>query len=180
MRLLTLLPLCLVSFACQSVQRPTATVRGMSLRDIDARGFTMNFDVEMENPNGFTLPLADVDYGLSLGGSKLLSGEARPETSLPANGSRAISLPVTLTFQELLRAEEAIRHSGGDVPYALDATFTFGGASRPETWLNQKLSLPLKYTGTLRLRELLRDPAVLTSPAARELAQRVLGSIFGR
>ena len=180
MRPLILLPLCLFSLACQSVQRPTATVRGMSLRDIDSRGFTMNFDVELDNPNAFALPLADVDYALALAGSRLLSGEARPDATLPANGSRDLTLPVTLTFEDLLRAEESLRRSGGDVPYALDATFIFGGSARPEPWLNQRVSLPLKYTGTLRLRELLRDPAALASPAARQLAQRLLGSLFGR
>jgi hypothetical protein len=151
----------------------------MSLRDIDSRGFTMNFDVELDNPNPFSLPLADVDYALSLAGSRLLSGQARPEATLPASASRGLTLPVTLAFEDLLRAEESLRRSGGDVPYALDATLTFGGSPRPEPWLRQKVSLPIGHSGTLRLRELLRDPAALTSPAARQLAQRILGTLFG-
>jgi LEA14-like dessication related protein len=175
MQPLLLLPLCLLSLACQSIQRPTATIRGMSLRDIDSRGFTMNFDVQLDNPNSFALPLADADYTLSLAGARLLSGEARPDATLPASASRDITLPVTLTFEDLLRAEDSLRRSAGDIPYQLDATLIFGGSSAPAALLGQKVSLPIRHTGTLRLRELLRDPAALTSPAARQLAQRLFG-----
>ena len=44
-----------LSQGCSSltnVQRPTASVTGMTLGEVDARGFTMNFDVDLNNPNG--------------------------------------------------------------------------------------------------------------------------------
>lgn len=167
--------LALLSLACSTVKPPTASVTGMQLKQVTSAGFTMDFAVRMENPNAVALPLTNVDYGLAVGGARLLSGEAEPKASIPANGSEAVTLPVTVTFAELLKAEEAIRKGGGDIPYALDATFKLGGGT---ALLGQQVSVPVNYSGTIRLRELLRDPAVLQGPAARELARKVLGNLL--
>ena len=71
------------------------------------------------------LPLAAADYKLGLGGVNVLDGKAKPAGSVPANGSRSVTLPVSVTYENLLSAEQAIRAGGGDVPYDLD-----GGLSR--------------------------------------------------
>src|SRR5947207_1729298 len=109
--------LCIVSTGCSSLtnlQRPSAAVTGMNLGTVDERGFTMNFDVNLSNPNSVALPLAAADYKLGLGGVNVLDGKAKPSGSLPANGSLAVTLPVSVTFEHLLSAEQAIRTSGGD------------------------------------------------------------------
>lgn len=171
-----------LSVGCSNVnlQRPTVGVRSMAIQEITPQGFTMLFDVDVANPNSVALPLADVDYKLGLGGVDLLDGKAKTgKERIAANESQTVALPVHVTFENLLAAEEAIRKGGGDVPYALDATFEFPSGSI--ALLNQPMRVPLKYNGTLRTRELLKDPMVLLrSPAARKLAERALGSILGR
>jgi LEA14-like dessication related protein len=178
------LPLLLgfVSAGCSNVnlQRPIMSVESMSVQEITPQGFTMLFDVNVANPNSVALPLADVDYKLGLGGVDLLDGTARPGTNrIAANDAGSVTLPVHVTFESLLAAEQAIRRGGGDVPYSLDATFEFPSGSVP--LLSQPIRVPLKYIGTLRTRELLKDPTVLLrSPAARKVAEWAVGSIFGR
>ena len=149
----------------------------MALGEIDPAGFTMNFNVNVANPNGFALPAAGADYKLGLGGAQVLNGKAKPQGSIPANGSRELTLPVTVAFEDLLAAEQAIRDSGGDVPYDLQGGLSFDTGNP----LLGSVRVPLRYSGTLPLKRVLSDPeALLRSEAARKLAGEVLGRFFGR
>ena len=164
--------LCCGCSSLTNLQRPTASVAGMSVGNVDAQGFTMNFDVNLDNPNSVALPLAAADYKLGLGGVQVLDGRAKPAGSVPANGSRTVTLPVKLTYEHLLSAGQSIRAGGGDVPYDLDAGLSFDTGNP----LFGALRVPLRHSGTLPLRQVLSDPqALLRSNAARRLAAEVLG-----
>ena len=161
--------------AALDLKKPTASVNGMSLGEVDPAGFTMNFDVTVSNPNGVSLPLAAADYELGVGGGRLLDGKIEPGGSLPAGGSRRVTLPVVVTFENLLTAEQSIRDSGGDVPYDLRAGLSFETGNP----LTGTLRVPLRHSGTIPLRRVLSDPqALLRSEAARRLAAEVLGRVF--
>ena len=149
----------------------------MSLGEVDPHGFTMNFGVNVANPNSIALPLAGTDYKLGVAGATLLNGKARPHGTIPSKGSRDITLPVTVAFEDLLSVEQAIRDSGGDVPYDLQAGLSFDTGNP----LVGSLRVPLSYSGTLPLKRVLSDPqALLRSETARRLAGQVLGRVFGR
>lgn len=159
---------------CSSLglQRPTAAVSGMSLGEVDATGLTLNFAVDLQNPNAVALPLSQADYALKLAGVQALSGKANPASSLPAHGKAALTLPVRLSFDDLLKTQDALRQGGGDVPYALDGGLSFDSGNP----LVGKLRAPLSYSGTLRLRSILSNPQLwLQSDTARKLGQYLLG-----
>lgn len=171
--------LCILGWGCSALnlQKPTAAVTGMSVQGVTAQGFTMNFNVNLTNPNSVALPLAAADYKLGVSGQNLLDGKAKPEGSLPANGTRAVALPVTVTFENLLVAEKAIASGGGNVPYDLAGGLTFDTG----TPLLGQLRVPLSYSGTLALRDILKDPkALFGSDAAKKLAGMVLGRFLGK
>src|SRR5207237_2752704 len=125
--------------------------------DVTAEGFTMKFDVDVANPNAVALPLSAADYKLGLGGVGVLEGKAKPGGDLPANGSRRVALPVNVTYENLLAAEQAIRAGGGDVPYDLNAALSFDTG----TPLVGQLSVPLRSSGRLPLRPILQNPQPL-------------------
>lgn len=177
LRLVILLCQACVGCASLDVRKPTASVTGMSLRDVTAQGFTMDFAVAVHNPNAVSLPLAGAEYALGVGGSQLLDGKAAPEGSVPAHGSAPVKLPVTVTFEHLLSAEQAIRDTGGDVPYDLSGALTFD-TGNPRTGT---LRVPVRYAGTLPLKRVLSDPeALLKSPAAKRLAAALVGRWLGK
>ena len=149
----------------------------MTLGEVDARGFTMNFGVNVANPNAVSLPLAGTDYKLGIGGVGVLGGKTKAQGTIPAKGSRDVTVPVTVAFENLLSAEQAIRDSGGDVPYDLSGGLSFETGNP----LLGSLRVPLRYSGTLPLKRVLSDPqALLRSEAARRLAGEVLGRFFTR
>jgi LEA14-like dessication related protein len=177
---LFLVPLGLLSLACSSVQRPTASFQSAEVGGLSPEGFTLNFGFDVENPNDFDLPIRNADYALSFGGVKVIDDQASPSGSLRAGGRTNVTVPVRLSFDDLLKAGRAIRAGGGDIPYEFDGALAFGGGGSGLATLGMPDRIPLRYSGTLPLRRLLSDPQVLlNSPAARRLAQWGLGSLMG-
>jgi LEA14-like dessication related protein len=178
-RVFLMLMLSMFGVGCSglNLQKPTAAITGMNVKGVDANGFTMNFDVDIKNPNSVALPLAAADYKLGLAGANVINGKAKPEGSIPPNGSKSVTLPVTLSYENLLAAEQGIVKSGGDVPYTLDGGLSLDTGSP----LMGSLRVPLQYKGTLPLKEILNNPqAIMQNPAAQKLARDLLGGIFGR
>jgi LEA14-like dessication related protein len=178
--LLTIFLCCVAATGCTSlsgIQKPTASVTAMTLGEVDAHGFTMNFGVNVANPNAMALPLAGTDYKLGIGGVGVLNGKTNAQGKIPAKGSRDVIVPVSVAFENLLSAEQAVRDSGGDVPYDLQGGLSFDTGNP----LLGSVRVPLRYSGTLPLKRVLSDPeALLRSEAARKLAGEVLGRFFGR
>lgn len=178
-KLHTLAAFCLLLLArgCGSVQRPTASFKNMTIGDVSSHGFIMNVDVDVANPNAVAIPLTSADYSLSLAGIKVVDGaKIKPDARIPAKGRSTVTIPVPLSFENLLSAEESIRQGAGNVSYGLDAALDFDtglpilGAQR----------VPFQHQGSLNVKELLQKnwSTILTSPAAKELAQKVLGGFL--
>jgi LEA14-like dessication related protein len=156
-----------------NMQKPIAAISGMSVGDVNASGFTLNFGVDVKNPNSKELPLKAANYQLSLAGTKILDGKAKPEGSIPANGSKQINVPVTMTYENLLTAKDAIIKRGGNLSYALE-----GGLSFDAGGMFGSMNVPLKYSGDLPVKDLLKNPmALLRSPAALKLAKALMGGV---
>src|SRR5436190_1488160 len=167
----------LVCGACSAVQRPTAAFRSANVSDVSAKGFTLNVDVDVANPNSFGLPLTNTDYSLAVGGSKLIdNAKIKPAANIPANGKGTVTIPVPLSFENLLSVSDAIRKGGGTVKYGLDAGLSFD-TGMPVVGVQR---VPFAYEGSLDVKELLKKnwSTILNSPAAKELAQKVLGGLF--
>lgn len=172
---------CVASLGCSSLnlQKPTADFRSANIRNVSAQGFTVDFDVNLTNPNAVTIPLAAADYKLAFGGVQVVDNSVKPGESLPANGSTHVTLPVSVSFDSLLKAEEAIRRGSGDVPFQFSGDLDFGSSSKLP--LNLPLKVPFDYRGTLPVKQVLSDPTViLSSPAARKLAGQAIDRILGR
>jgi LEA14-like dessication related protein len=171
--------LLLLAGGCASlnVQRPTAFFKNMTIGDVSSHGFVMNVDVDVANPNSVAIPLTSADYSLSLAGVKVVDGgKIKPDARIPANGRSTVTIPVPLSFENLLSAEESIRQGAGNVSYGLDAALDFN-TGLPILGVQR---VPFQHQGSLNVKELLQKnwSTILTSPAAKELAQKVLGGFL--
>jgi len=153
MRTTPLAVLCLCGLlllpGCKSLQgmlsaadRPTARVTGASIRDIRADAIALDFEIEVQNPYDVPLPLASMDYSLASAGSRFLDGDAALSTSVPAKGSKSVTLPVQIRPADLLSAVSGVR-PGQVVPYeaVLGLSVDAPGVG--------PLTLPLRRTGDL-------------------------------
>jgi LEA14-like dessication related protein len=173
------LVLCMAAGVSAGVQRPTIAYDSMSVAEIGAQGFTFNLHLRISNPNDYAIPLGESTYALRFGDVPILQGRARPTGEIPAKGTLQLTFPVTLTWQNVLGAEEVIRRRGGDIPYTLEGQLGFDVNVPQLLIFSQPLRLPLRYSGVLPVRELLKDPLVLLrSPAAARIAQIALNLLM--
>ncbi|MBN1123953.1 MAG: LEA type 2 family protein [Sedimentisphaerales bacterium] len=137
-----------IPLGCDSVQqalhlqKPTASLKGLSFEEISLTSATLLFDVEIKNPYPAALPLLNMEYGLTSGTRDLLSGRADLATTIPAKDSKTVSLPVKITYLSLVEAFKGIQ-PGSTIPYRADL-----GLSVDAPVLGQ-LALPLKREGQL-------------------------------
>ncbi len=174
--MLVLIGCCTFGTGCAGlIQQPTATFKSAELRNPAADGVTVDFHVDVANPNPVAVPLSGAQYKLSLGGTQVIDNKLDTHSDLPAKGTLPLTIPVAISFENLLAAEQAIRSGGGDVPYSFNGAleFTPSGAAG----FVGPIHVPLKFDGTLPLRQVIKDPTLLLrSPAARKLAEKVFGS----
>ena len=101
-------------------QKPTARIVGMSLQDVNLQDATVAFDVEVSNPYAVPLPMVNVDYALARqGGASFLTGEAPLQGTVPAGGSRRVTIPARVVYSQLLNVLQNVR-PGQVLPYAAE------------------------------------------------------------
>ncbi len=184
--LLALTPGC----AVLNLQQPTGTFRSVSVSDVSPAGVTASFDVDIQNPNSFDIPLDAADYKLSLSGVQVIDDRTKPIGSVPANSTVPVTVPVHFRFDQLLQAEKEIAKSGGNVPFDFEGTLEFAPGKIP---IGSTIKVPLHFSGTLPFRDavsrILRDPAtwadLLRDPSSRKfleaaLGRKVIGAVLER
>jgi len=135
---------------CETVQqlldtnKPTANLKGLGFDDVSLESATLVFNVEIDNPYPVALPLTNMDYGLSSGGSPFLSGSADIASTVPAESKKTVSLPAKINYMDMLKALKGIR-PGTTIPYKADIGLSV------DTPALGVLKLPLKKEGELAL-----------------------------
>jgi LEA14-like dessication related protein len=123
----SLLLVLLACTGCQSLKPPTVAVDGASVGAIDADGFTLDVKLNVTNPNDRDVPVGKSTYKLALAGTNVASGSAKPDVTIPANGTAPVTLPITVKFDDLLNLGTAIIRDPSRLRYDVDANVKIGG-----------------------------------------------------
>ncbi len=83
---------------------PKISVKEVNVENLSFKGAALDVLVEMENENGFPVPLKGFDYVLSLGGKKIAQSRADTKQPLSGKGKSSIKIPVNLDFFEMGQA----------------------------------------------------------------------------
>lgn len=95
---------------------PTAELAGVRFANLSLTALSLLFDVNVKNPYGVGLPLANLDFALASGGQPFLNGQAPMQGVIPASGQQLVTIPANVTFAALLQALQGVR-PGAVVPY---------------------------------------------------------------
>lgn len=135
--------------ACASMENfistPTVQLNSVQLTDIDITSQTFLLGFDIVNPNSFPLPIANIEYGVSLDGYRFASGETGAAFTVPANGDSEFAISVNLDLMQTAPTlfwivRDAARR---DIPYKLEGQL---GVDIPLT-----KPVPFKSTGNIRL-----------------------------
>ena len=141
---LALLALSLTLAGCsiftRSIERPTADVRGVSMSSAGFTGVRGELRLDVANPNGFGVPLAGIDWQLSIGGARAVTGRVDVSQTIPARGVVPVTTSLTVAAADALVVAQALA-AGADT-YALSARLHFSTAVGP-------IDVDLVASGTL-------------------------------
>lgn len=116
---LALLGLC----AC-AVQRPTVTPRKAALESLSLSALHMVVDLEVDNPNEFSLPLERMSWRLDLANSELADGAVKLDREISAKAQQRVEVPVRVTWQKAWNtAADVIRRR--TIPFQVQGDLDF-------------------------------------------------------
>lgn len=131
-----------VQQALQNTPLPTASLKGASLSHLSMDSVGLAFELEIQNPYPVDLPVLDLSYSLASSGNTFSSGSSRVGGTVPAGGSRSITLPLDIVPSELLRTLSSVR-PGQVLPYEAQLSL---GVDPPAL---APIQLPLSHQGEL-------------------------------
>lgn len=128
------------SLFMHSIERPTATVRDVSVSSAGLGGVTGQVQMDVTNPNGFGVPLSGIDWQLSVGGARAVTGAVELQQTIPARGVAPVTTSLSIGMLDAAQVATVLASGGRD--YRIDATLHFS------TSVGQ-LDVDVHKTGTL-------------------------------
>ena len=130
MRLLQWVPVlaaCAILSGCsifmRSIEKPKASVRDVSISAVGFGGVSGQLQLDVTNPNGFGVPLAGVDWQLSIGGARAVTGTVQLSQTIPARGVAPVATSLTVDARDAIAVASAL--SGGARGYTVKARLHF-------------------------------------------------------
>jgi LEA14-like dessication related protein len=124
---LLLISLALMLTACGALspvaEKPKVTVNTVSLSAAGFTGIRGELGMDVYNPNGFGLPLTRVDWSLSVGSAKAVSGSFKLSDTVPAKAS--VPVVGSLTIDAASAIGVASELASGVRTYTLRGTLHF-------------------------------------------------------
>lgn len=118
-----LLALPLAACVLAPVEKPTAQVRDVSLGAASYTTLVGELDLDVQNPNSFGLPLSSIEWQLTIGDARAVSGGAQLAQTIPAKGSAPVATTLRVDLREAVDVATAIGR--GARTYRLDARLHF-------------------------------------------------------
>jgi len=128
------------SLFMNSMEKPKAEVRSVSLTNAGFTGVTGELNLDVTNPNGFGVPLSAIDWQLSVGNNRAVTGSVQLQANIPARGVAPVTTSLTIDARDAITVGTAL--ASGARTYQLDAKLTFSTQIGP-------LTVEIHHEGTL-------------------------------
>lgn len=111
------------SMFMRSIEKPKADVRTVSVSSAGFTGVTGELHLDVTNPNSFGVPLAGIDWQLSIGGARAVTGSVQLSQTIPAKGVAPVT--TSLTINAMDAAIVAGQLANGARDYKISARLKF-------------------------------------------------------
>ncbi len=128
------------SLFMHSMERPKADVRDVTLSSAGFSGVSGTLQLDVSNPNNFGVPLSGIDWQLSIGGSRAVTGKVELAQTIPARGVAPIATSLTINARDAMAVASSL--ASGVRTYQLTAKLHFSTAIG-------QLDVDVQHTGTL-------------------------------
>ena len=111
------------SLFMHSIEKPKADVRTVSVSQAGFSGVTGELNLDVMNPNSFGVPLSGIEWQLSVGGARAVTGSVQLSQTIPAKGVAPVK--TSLTISAVDAAVVASRLASGSRDYRIHAKLHF-------------------------------------------------------
>ena len=112
------------SMFTRSVERPTATVRTVEVSSAGFTGLTGELRLDISNPNAFGVPLSGIDWQLSIGGARAVTGRVSLSQTIPAKGTAPVTTSLTIDARDAIAVAAELAGGARDYQIALELQFS--------------------------------------------------------
>ncbi len=85
------------------VEQPKISIQNIGLQNVSLTQGTAVITLNVSNPNAFPIPIKGIQYGLSLNGYQVASGDQVQDQMIGARQDVPVNIPVKLNFIELAK-----------------------------------------------------------------------------
>jgi LEA14-like dessication related protein len=84
-----------------AVQKMSLELKTVQIKDMTLKGFDAEIDLQITNPNWFTVSISDLDYHAYISGEDIASGQAENEIVIPSGSATIVTLPLKVSYGDL-------------------------------------------------------------------------------
>ena len=84
------------------IEKPKVEIERVNLKDLDGKGATLVFVLNVFNPNAFPLEVDALKYHVEVDGKGLSDGQMAKPAKIAAKSEATVDLPVPIRFEDLL------------------------------------------------------------------------------
>jgi LEA14-like dessication related protein len=128
------------SMFMRSIERPTAEVRAVAVSSASFTGVSGEMHLDVTNPNGFGVPLSGIDWQLSIGGARAVTGTVQLSQTIPARGVAPVTTTLSINAGDALTVASVL--ASGARNYQVDVRLHFSTQVGP-------LEVDVKHEGQL-------------------------------
>lgn len=114
------------SLFMHSIEKPSATVRDVSLTPAGFTGVSGELRLDVSNPNPVGVPLSGIDWELSIAGTRAATGSVQLSQTIPARGVAPVTTTLAIDARDAVAVGSAL--AGGARDYQLTAHLHFSTA----------------------------------------------------
>jgi LEA14-like dessication related protein len=119
----SLLSLSGCSLFLRSIEKPTASVRDVTVTSAGFSGVTGQLQLDVMNPNSFGVPLAGIDWTLSIGNARAVTGTVQLSQTIPAKAVAPVMTTLSIEARDALAVASALASGARD--YRVDVRLHF-------------------------------------------------------
>lgn len=142
--LLAVLSVFIISCLSWFLEKPSITVREITLRPRSLLEMNLLLGIEVQNPNRLDVTVTSFEYTVHLNNEEIGTGHLEKEIRVPASSTTRIQAPVAAKFKNLGESLKSIL-TGGDLPYKIEGTIGI-------TTALGSLRFPLSKEGRINLK----------------------------
>jgi len=107
----------------RSIEKPTATVRQVSVSSVSFAGATGELALDVMNPNSFGVPLSGIDWQLSIGGARAVTGSVQLSQTIPAKALAPVVTSLSISATDAVAVASVLARGAHD--YRIDVSLHF-------------------------------------------------------